>query len=112
ETIDTTEALDEALSRPSPRLIETFRRLPGDVLVLGAGGKMGPTLARMARRAADEAGVPRRVLAVSRFSRSDEADALQRSGVEVIRCDLLDRDALDRLPDAPNIIYMAGMKFG
>lgn len=105
--------LEEELSRPRPGVLETLRRLPGDLLVLGAGGKMGPTLARMARRALDELGQrQRRVIAVSRFSSAREAEGLERHGVEVRRCDLLDRDALAALPDAANVIFMAGQKFG
>ncbi len=105
--------LEEELSRPRPGALDTLRELNGDVLVLGAGGKMGPTLARMARRALDEIGhTQRRVIAVSRFSSAHEAETLERSGVEVLRCDLLDNAALAALPDAPNVIFMAGQKFG
>lgn len=108
-----TEAeLDERLSRPTPGAIEVLRRLPGDLLVLGAGGKMGPSLCRMARRALDAGGLPGRVLAVSRFGELGRAAALARDGVVVLQADLLDPDALARLPDAPNILFMAGQKFG
>ena len=82
-------------------------------MVLGAGGKMGPTLARMVRRGLDEIGhQKRRVIAVSRFSSTSAAEALQRHGVETIACDLLDRVAVGALPQTPNIIFMAGQKFG
>jgi nucleoside-diphosphate-sugar epimerase len=104
--------LEELLSEPSAVAIDTMRHLDGDLLVLGVAGKMGPTLARMARRALDAAGVSRRVFGVSRFSSSHEQDVLERHGVETIRCDLLDEDALARLPDASNVIFMAGRKFG
>ncbi len=105
--------LEEELSRPGAGVLEALRDLPGDVMVLGAGGKMGPTLARMARRALDELGQSgRRVMAVSRFSSAREAAALERHGVEVLRCDLLDRAAVAALPEAPNVIFMAGQKFG
>ena len=105
--------LEEELSRPRPGVLTTLRDLPGDVLVLGAGGKMGPTLARMARRALDELGRPdRRVIAVSRFTNPQEANALEHHGVEVRRADLLDPAALAELPEAPNIVFMAGQKFG
>jgi nucleoside-diphosphate-sugar epimerase len=104
--------LEELLSEPSAAAIEAMRRVTGDILVLGAGGKMGPTLARMARRAVDAAGVSVRVIGVSRFSSSGQQDALEPHGIETIRCDLLDEDALARLPDAPNVIFMAGRKFG
>ena len=77
-----TEAeLDERLSRPTAGAIEVLRRLPGDLLVLGAGGKMGPSLCRMARRALDVAGLPGRVIAVSRFGNAGVAAALERDGV-------------------------------
>ena len=105
----TNDALDEWLSRPTDGAVETLRALPGDVLVLGAGGKMGPTLARMARRALEPG---RKVFAVSRFSTKAAAEALEKHGVQVVRCDLLDRAAVSRLPDAANVIFMAGQKFG
>lgn len=101
--------LDEWLSRPTDAVVEALNSLEGDLLVLGAGGKMGPTLARMARRAMPAG---REVLAVSRFSSSETADELEQHGVKVIRCDLLDRNAVAELPDVPNVIFMAGQKFG
>jgi nucleoside-diphosphate-sugar epimerase len=110
--IENVSQLEEALSRPTEALLETLRRIDGDILVLGAGGKMGPTLARMARRAADRAGESRRVIAVSRFSSKAAADELKQHRVETIACDLLDRQAVAALPDAPNVIFMAGQKFG
>jgi nucleoside-diphosphate-sugar epimerase len=100
------------MTTPSAALVADLEGAPGDILLLGAGGKMGPTLARMARRAADAAGASRRVIGVSRFSSSGQQDALEAYGVETIRCDLVDEDALRRLPDAPNVIFMAGRKFG
>ena len=113
--IESVEQLDDQLSDPPAYLVDLFRELSGDVIVLGAAGKMGPTLARMARRASDEAGTDRRVIGVSRFSNPQEKDKLESWGVETIKCDLLDesRDGgVASLPDAPNIVYMAGMKFG
>jgi nucleoside-diphosphate-sugar epimerase len=103
----TESELEERLSEPTPAVAETLARLPGDVLILGAAGKMGPSLARMARRAA----VRRRVIAVARFSAGGEA-AFRDHGIDTIRCDLLDEAAVARLPDAPNVVYMAGRKFG
>ncbi len=108
----TVEALEEALSRPTPAVVELMRQLDGDVIVLGVAGKMGPTLARMVRRAMDEAGVARRVIGVSRFSNADERAKLESWGVATIQGDLLDDAFVASLPDAPNAIYMAGMKFG
>lgn len=104
--------LEARLSEPTPRLIESLRQLEGDILVLGVGGKMGPTLARMAVRASEAAGTRRRVIGVARFSLPGLAEQLRAWGIETIQCDLLDRDGLRKLPDAPNVVYMAGMKFG
>jgi len=106
------EDLEDLLSAPTESLIHTFRSLDGDIGILGVGGKMGPTLARMAVRASHAAGIRRRVTGVSRFSSGDLELRLQSSGVQTIRCDLLNRANLASLPDFPNIVYMAGMKFG
>ena len=100
--------LEERLSRPTSALSAALARTPGDVLILGAGGKMGPSLTRMARRADPT----RRVIAVSRWSNRDAEARLQSDGVETIGADLLDPRALDALPDAPNVVFMAGQKFG
>lgn len=105
-------ALDELLSRPTARVVDAMGSLAGDLMLLGAGGKMGPSLARLARRAADQAGSRHRVIAVSRFSEAGTAGALEASGIETISCDLFDPAERAGLPDAPNIIYMAGQKFG
>jgi nucleoside-diphosphate-sugar epimerase len=104
--------LEDLLSAPTDSVVDTMHQLDGDVMVLGAAGKMGPTLARMARRASDAAGRPRRVIAVSRFSDQAQEAALQSHGVETIRCDLLDAAAVGQLPEADNIVFMAGRKFG
>src|SRR5256885_83129 len=106
------DALDDLLSEPTPLVVETLAHLDGDLLLLGVGGKMGPTLARMARRASDAAGVRRRVIGAARFSNPDHEAWLQRHGVETVRCDLLDPAQLGRLPDAANVVFLAGMKFG
>ena len=112
ELISSEEALDDLLSAPSPQAAEALRAVEGDLLLLGVGGKMGPTLARMARRASDAVGTPRRVIGVARFSNPAARAQLEAWGVETIAADLLDEAALDALPDAPNIIHMTGMKFG
>ncbi len=104
--------LEDALSEPTAAAINALAASPGDIVVLGAGGKMGPSLARMARRAADSAGGLRRVIAVSRFSSAATADDLRGAGVEAVSADLSSREAWDRLPDAANVIYMVGQKFG
>ncbi|MGZ5272095.1 MAG: NAD-dependent epimerase/dehydratase family protein [Ramlibacter sp.] len=100
--------LEDAMSQPSAALVADLRRAPGDLMVLGVGGKMGPTLARMARRADPS----RRVIGVARFSQPGLRQELQAHGIECIDADLLSRDALAALPDAPNIVFMAGRKFG
>jgi nucleoside-diphosphate-sugar epimerase len=105
----TESELDDLLSAPRAATAAALESCPGDVVILGAGGKMGPTLARMVRRAARD---DRRVIAVSRWSSSAAARSLEEHGVVTIACDLLDRDAVARLPGAPNVIFMAGQKFG
>lgn len=106
------EHLEDLLSAPSPGAVETLARLDGDMIILGIGGKMGPTLARMARRAFDQAGKKNRVLGVARFSQPGLFERLPKLGVEPIRADLLDPDQVARLPDVPNVVAMSGMKFG
>jgi nucleoside-diphosphate-sugar epimerase len=108
QTIADIEALEERLSRPDPDLVAELALLDGDILVLGAGGKMGPTLARMAKRAAPE----KTVYAVARFTDPSLEDALRAHGVETLRADLLERDQIAALPRAGNVILMAGQKFG
>jgi len=110
--IETVDELEEWLSKPAPGVSETLARREGDILILGVGGKMGPTLARMAKRASEAAGVPRKVIGVARFSEPGLREKLERHGVETIAADLLNRAVLDQLPDAPNVIFMAGRKFG
>jgi nucleoside-diphosphate-sugar epimerase len=100
--------LEEVMTQPSEALVRDLERAPGDILVLGVGGKMGPTLARMAKRAAPG----RRVIGVARFSQAGLRGELERHGIECIEADLLSREALAALPDAPNIVFMAGRKFG
>ncbi|MDQ2890979.1 MAG: NAD(P)-dependent oxidoreductase [Gemmatimonadota bacterium] len=105
----TEQELDALLSVPRVETTAALDACPGDIVILGAGGKMGPTLARMAARARSDS---RRVIAVSRWSSAAAERALNVASVETIRCDLLDRDAVARLPDAANVIFMAGQKFG
>jgi hypothetical protein len=102
------EALEEILSRPDDVLQRELRNLDGDIMVLGVGGKMGPSLARMAKRAAPD----KRVIGVARFSEAGLRQQLDGWGIETIQCDLMDRAALQALPKAKNIVFMAGMKFG
>lgn len=103
-------ALDAVLATPDQATIDALAALDGDLLILGAGGKMGPSLARLARQALPDE--RRRVIAVSRFSDAAAAQALHDAGVTVIRADLSDPRAVATLPDAPNVLWMAGQKFG
>jgi nucleoside-diphosphate-sugar epimerase len=105
-------ALEDFMTEPTPALVDEFSRLDGDLIVLGVGGKMGPTLARMAKRAAPG----KRVIGVARFSDRELPRKLEAQGIECLSCDLLDRAALERLPNArdgvTNVMFMAGHKFG
>ena len=108
ETIKDTAALDELLCRPSQALIDDLGKVDGDIMVLGVGGKMGPTLAGLAKAALPG----RKVIGVARFSEPGVKEWLQARGVETINCDLLDETSIKALPKSPNIIFMAGRKFG
>lgn len=112
ETIADIAQLEELLSRPTGEVVATMGRLKGDVILLGVGGKIGPSLARMARRASDAAGIQRRIIGAARFSEPGLEEQLRSQGIETIRCDLLDRAQLAALPDVPNVLYLAAMKFG
>jgi nucleoside-diphosphate-sugar epimerase len=112
ERIEDVAQLEELLSRPTPEVVETMRRMEGDLIILGVGGKTGPSLARMARRASDAAGVTRRIIGVSRFSQPGLREQLAADGIETVACDLLDRAQVAALPDAPNVIFSAAYKFG
>lgn len=108
-----TEAeLEEFLSRPTEADAGHAAALEGDILILGAGGKMGPSLARLAKRSAAKAGRGTRVMAVARFTDAELPAQLRSDGIETITCDMLEPGALATLPDAPNVIYMAARKFG
>lgn len=108
ERLESVAQLEDLLSQPSPALIEEFRQLEGDVAIVGATGKVGPSLARMARRAVEESGVSRRILAIARSPMPELAAA----GIETISCDLLDPAAVAELPRVPNVVYLVGRKFG
>jgi nucleoside-diphosphate-sugar epimerase len=102
------EALEDFMTAPGPELARDLAAAPGDIMLLGVGGKMGPTLARLAKRADPE----RRIIGVARFSEEGVRESLEAAGVETIACDLLDRAQIETLPQSPNVIYMAGRKFG
>ena len=100
--------LEEVMTAPSDALVEELAKVPGDIIVLGIGGKIGPTLARLAKRAAPN----KRVVGVARFSEEGVRDQLTASGIECIGADLLSREQIEALPKLPNVIFMAGRKFG
>jgi nucleoside-diphosphate-sugar epimerase len=110
--IETEAELEEILSRPSDADAVAIAQLAGDLLILGAGGKMGPSLAMRARRAAEKAGVRKRIVAVARFSDNRLREKLAADGIEILAADLLHPGALSQLPDIPNVIFMAARKFG
>src|SRR5690625_1898614 len=106
------EQLERVMTTPSDRLAEALAELDGDIMVLGVGGKMGPTLAMLAKNAIEKAQVSKRVIGVSRFSDENVQRSLTAAGIETITCDLLNDDELASLPRVRNVVYMAGMKFG
>src|ERR1700751_1344137 len=99
ESIADIAALDELLSRPSQALIDDLRKVDGDIMILGVAGKMGPTLAGLAKAALPD----RRIIGVARFSDANVKDWLRARGIETIHCDLLDQTAIQRLPQILNI---------
>ncbi|UNK18909.1 NAD(P)-dependent oxidoreductase [Paenibacillus sp. N3/727] len=108
----TVAGLEAKLAEPSEQLIADLSTIEGDILILGVGGKMGPSLARLAANAVREGGLNKRIIGVSRFSNADARRELEEAGIETISCDLLNDEQLQKLPDAANVIYMAGNKFG
>lgn len=112
EMIENESQLNELLSRPHPELVDFMKTLEGDILILGAGGKMGPTVAEMAIRACEEAGVQKIVYAVSRFTNPNLRRRMENAGAKTIACDLLDLQKVQSLPRVKNVIFMAGRKFG
>lgn len=104
--------MDDFLSQPTPRVLEVLGRTPGPFIVLGAAGKIGLHLSLMLRRALDQLGRKDRVLAVSRFSTLRDRAAFDQRGIETQACDLGDEASLNRLPDAPTVFFLAGVKFG
>lgn len=108
-----TEAeLEQKLSEPSEQLIEDLRNLEGDLILLGVGGKMGPSLARLAKRACLKGNITKKIIGVSRFSDPQKQTALESFGIKTIRGDLLDENFRQELPAVENVIYLAGQKFG
>jgi nucleoside-diphosphate-sugar epimerase len=113
DAIRDVEQLDRLLSTPTAGVIDTFARLEGNLIILGVAGKMGPTLAWMARRAFDASGRrDQRVVGVARFTNPASESWLRDRGVETIRCNLLEPNAVAQLPEMPNVVSMFAMKFG
>ncbi len=112
DLIESEQQLDDVLTEPTPEAVRALAEAEGDLLILGIGGKMGPTLGRLAARAIAAGGLHKRVIGVSRFSSREAERQLREAGVETISRDLLADGALESLPDAANVIFMAGRKFG
>lgn len=108
KTIESEEAVEELLSRPPKWLPALLEGLEGDIMFLGIGGKVGPTIARMAKRAVPS----KKIIGVARFSEKGLRERLESWGLETVKCDLLDRASVESLPEVANIVYMAGKKFG
>ncbi|PZF82942.1 NAD-dependent epimerase/dehydratase family protein [Jiangella anatolica] len=106
------DELDERLSRPRPALVEDLARLDGDLVVVGASGKLGVSLVRLAVRGIEAAGTGARVFAVSRYTGAGSREAMAATGAEVVAADVTDDEALAGLPDAANVVYLVGAKFG
>jgi dTDP-4-dehydrorhamnose reductase len=112
EKISDETLLEELISRPTAETIQLFGQLEGDIILLGISGKIGPSLARMAKRASEAAGCNKRVIGVSRFHTECESKQIEHYGIEVIRGDLLEQNFINSLPKVRNVFFLAGMKFG
>lgn len=112
ENFESENVLEEAISRPSIALVEIMKNMTGDLIFLGVAGKIGISMARMAKRACLEANLTKRIIGVSRFSDEAARKFLEESGIETIKGDLVERDFIESLPEIENVIYLAGMKFG
>ena len=110
--MNTEPELDEALSRPTSADVAAMASLAGDLMIIGVGGKMGPSLAALAKRACHEAGNSKRITGVARFSKPGLREALEEQSISTIRCDVLNRTDVEALPDCPNVVFMVGYKFG
>src|SRR4030095_8799450 len=112
DRISTDAELEDILTVPSEADLDCVSRLRGDVLVIGASGKMGPSLACRSHRATRKAGSAARVIAASRFSTSDTRGRLEADGIRTLACDLLDPRQIADLPRCENVLFLAGRKFG
>ena len=106
------EQLEELISRPGEDVIKMFSNVDGDLIFLGIAGKIGLSLARMAKRSCDEAGIKKKIIGVSQFSSGDQREKIEKAGIETIKGDLLDIDFIRKLPKLKNVFFLAGMKFG
>lgn len=111
-SVYTDQEVEDILSIPQPETVELMKRLDGDIMILGIGGKMGPTLGRIISRAIEKAGVSKTLYGVSRFSDESKKKRMEDWGITCISCDLLDEEDIAKLPKVKNVIYMAGRKFG
>lgn len=112
ESLRTEAELDAFLTEPTPALVRDIRAFESPLVIVGAGGKMGPTLAVLARRAADAAGHPLKIIAASRFTNPASRAWLEAKGIHTLAADLLDPASLAALPDSNNVVYLVGLKFG
>ncbi|HNW56230.1 MAG TPA: epimerase [Bacteroidales bacterium] len=112
EKIETEDQLEELLSRPDDKVSEMFSRLDGDILILGITGKIGPSLANMARRACEKFGIKKRIIGVSRHGNREQEHLFRKSEIEIRHGDLLDINFIRSLPNVKNVFFLAGMKFG
>lgn len=110
--MDVLQSLESELLRPSGKLLNDIVNIKGDILLLGVGGKMGPSMARLAKQAIDQAGLDKKVIGVSRFSDRGLKESLEQDGIDTIIADLLNEEDLTNLPRCENVIYLAGHKFG
>jgi nucleoside-diphosphate-sugar epimerase len=106
------QQLEDVLAEPSQADARAMAEMEGDLLILGVAGKMGPSLAKRARRACERAKLPKRVIGVARFSDPRVGQELEAAGIETVSADLLAPGVMATLPDAPNVLYMAARKFG
>ena len=112
EKIASEAVLEELLSAPSAEAVKMFAEIEGDIMFLGIGGKIGPSLARMALRACRQAGIEKRIIGVSKFESDQQRQKIEDMGIETMDGDLLDMDFIKSLPQAKNVFFLAGMKFG
>ena len=112
DVIENESQLEELMSRPTPEAIEMFSRIDGDIMFLGISGKIGPSMARMAKRACEEAGVKKQITGVALFDSKEQQSNIEKLGIKTIHGNLLDGEFIKTLPKVKNVYFLAGMKFG